>query len=70
MGYESYTTAPTEDFVFAAAVAEFGLLASHSQYPEDASLYHVDNTLRSIKLKDEYREEFQELVGMVYRNYR
>ena len=70
VGYESYTTAPTEDFVFAAAVAEFGLLASHSQYPEDASLYHVDNTLRSIKLKDEYREEFQELVGMVYRNYR
>jgi Ca-activated chloride channel family protein len=70
VGYESYTTAPTEDFVFAAAVAEFGLLASHSQYPEDASLYHVDKTLRSIKLKDEYREEFQELVGMVYRNYR
>lgn len=70
VGYESYTTAPTEDFVFAAAVAEFGLLASHSQYPEDASLYHVDKTLRSIKLKDEYREEFQELVEMVYRNYR
>ncbi len=70
VGYESYTTAPTEDFVFAAAVAEFGLLASHSQYPEDASLYHVDNTLRSIKLKDEYREEFQELVGLVYRNCR
>ncbi len=70
VGYESYTTAPTEDFVFAAAVAEFGLLASHSQYPEDASLYHVDKTLRSIKLNDEYREEFQELVGMVYRNYR
>lgn len=70
VGYESYTTAPTEDFVFAAAVAEFGLLASHSQYPEDASLFHVDKTLRSIKLKDEYREEFQELVGMVYRNCR
>ncbi len=70
VGYESYTTAPTEDFVFAAAVAEFGLLASHSQYPEDASLYHVDKTLRSIKLKDEYREEFQELVGLVYRNCR
>lgn len=70
VGYESYTTAPTEDFVFAAAVAEFGLLASYSQYPEDASLYHVDKTLRSINLKDEYREEFQELVGLVYRNCR
>lgn len=70
VGYESYTTAPTEDFVFAAAVAEFGLLASHSQYPEDASLYHVDKALRSVKLKDEYREEFAELVGMVYRYYR
>ena len=70
VGYESYTTAPTEDFVFAAAVAEFGLLASHSQYQKHASLYRVDKTLRFIKLKDEYREEFQELVGMVYRNYR
>ena len=70
VGYESYTSAPTEDFLFAAAVAEFGLLASHSEYPEDASLFHVDRTLRSVNLKDEYRKEFQELVGMVYSKIR
>lgn len=66
VGYESYTSDPTDDFIFAAAVAEFGLLASHSEYPEDASIYHVEKTLRSVNLKDEYREEFLELVQKVY----
>lgn len=66
VGYENYTSAPTEDFLFAAAVAEFGLLASHSKYPEDASLLQVDKTLNSIDLRDEYRKEFQELVAMIF----
>ncbi len=62
VGYESYTNAPTDDYVFAAAVAEFGLLASHSEYPEDASVKHVEKALKSIDLSDEYKEEFLELV--------
>ncbi|MDE7257854.1 MAG: DUF3520 domain-containing protein, partial [Lachnospiraceae bacterium] len=65
IGYECYTTDPTDDYIFAAAVAEFGLLASHSEYPEDASVKHVEKALRSIRLSDEYKEEFLGLVQEV-----
>ena len=65
VGYECYTNAPTADYVFAAAVAEFGLLASHSEYPEDASVKHVEKALKSIDLSDEYKEEFLGLVQEV-----
>lgn len=60
--YDSYTTNPGEDFKFAGAVAEFGLLASHSNYPEDASVSHVLSVLGGLKLDDEYKAEFKELV--------
>lgn len=62
VGYDSYEEGPSDDFIFAAAVAEFGLLASHSEYPEDASVKSVKKALRSIDLNDEYKEEFLELV--------
>ena len=65
IGSECYTSSPSDDFVFAAAVAEFGLLASHSEYPEDASIKHVENALKSIHLSDEYKAEFLELVQTV-----
>lgn len=65
IGYECYTNKPSDDFVFAAAVAEFGLLASHSAYPENASVKHVEKALNSIRLNDEYKEEFWELVEEV-----
>ena len=65
IGSECYTNTPSDDFIFAAAVAEFGLLASHSEYPEDASVKHVEKALRSIDLSDEYKEEFLELVRTV-----
>lgn len=64
VGYESCQDKPSDDFIFAAAVAEFGLLASHSEYPENASLRHVEEALESIDLGDEYKEEFLELVQM------
>lgn len=70
VGIESYTSAPSQDFVFAAAVAEFGLLASHSKYSEDASMYHVDKVLRSLELTDEYQAEFRELAGIIYSTIR
>lgn len=65
VGYECYTDNPSDDFKFAAAVAEFGLLASGSDYPEDASVKNVLKTLKSIDLNDEYKEEFYELVEEV-----
>lgn len=62
VGFESYMENPDDDFQFAAAVAEFGLLASHSENPEGASVKNVKKVLKSIDLEDEYREEFLELV--------
>ena len=52
---------PGEDFQFAAAVAEFGLLASKSRYPEEASIDHVLSVLKDLQLGDEYKAEFEDL---------
>ncbi len=65
VGYDSYESDPGEDFKFAGAVAEFGLLASHSNYPEDASVNHVLSVLGGLNLEDEYKAEFEELVKLV-----
>ena len=65
IGFESYMENPDDDFRFAGAVAEFGLLASHSENPEGASVKNVKKVLKSIDLDDEYKEEFLELVKEV-----
>lgn len=62
ISYDSYREKPGEDFRFAAAVAEFGLLASHSETPEDASFKHVKSVLKELDLQDEYKEEFRNLL--------
>ena len=41
IGFENYMENPDDDFRFAGAVAEFGLLASHSENPEDAFVKNV-----------------------------
>lgn len=65
IGYECYQHNPSVDFQFAAAVAEFGLLASHSEFPEDASVERVIKTVKKLDLKDIYKREFLELVEEV-----
>lgn len=65
VGYDSYRTESSGDFRFSAAVAEFGLLAAHSRYPENASLEHVKETLKKLDIKDSYKIEFLELVEEV-----
>lgn len=62
VGYECYDKRPSDDFTFAAAVAEFGLLASHSEYPEEASVESVKKAIRNLDLDDSYKIEFLELV--------
>lgn len=64
VSYEDYRAKPDEDFVFAAAVAEFGLLASHSAWPEKASVSHVIEMLEKLDFRDEYKAEFKELVEL------
>ncbi len=60
--YTSYQSSLSDDFKFAAAVAEFGLLASKSESPADASLQNVKKVLKKIDFEDEYKAEFYELV--------
>lgn len=62
VSFDSYSKTPSDDFRFAAAVAEFGLIAAHSEYAENASVSHVRKVLKEIELNDEYKEEFFELV--------
>lgn len=63
--YESYQTKLSDDFLFASAVAEWGMLVGKSDYAEDASVDAVIDRLKSMRLSDEYREEFYELVQVL-----
>lgn len=65
VNYADYVGEPGDDFVFAAAVAEFGLLASDSSYAGKASLKHVKRALGRIELDDEYKEDFLDLIKMI-----
>lgn len=60
----SYTENPSETFVFASSVVEFGLLLRDSEYKHDASYDHVIERAELALGVDEfgYRTEFIELV--------
>ncbi len=68
--FSSYSPDPSTDWKFAAAVAEFGMLVSQSDYQGEASLDHVRSQLNEMPLNDEYREEFYELVVQTDNNSR
>ena len=60
---EDYTDKPSEDFYFAAAVAEFGLMLPDSQYKGDASFENVRALLKKVDTdEDDYKDEFVYLV--------
>lgn len=60
---DAYMQQPTEDFYFAAAVAEFGLIVRDSEYKKDASFENVRELLRAADTEsDEYKDEFVYLV--------
>lgn len=62
------TDAPEGDFLFAAAVAEFGMVLTGSDYRGDASYESVLELLKQAPLSDAYREEFFSLVKIAQRN--
>ena len=64
------TDAPSGDFLFAAAVAEFGMVLNDSEYKGDATLESVVELLKQAPLSDEYREEFFSLVKIAQRSDR
>ncbi|MCR4807827.1 MAG: DUF3520 domain-containing protein, partial [Lachnospiraceae bacterium] len=57
-----YTYSPSDDFIFQSAVAEYGLIASNSAHRGDADIDNVIERLESLRLNDEYKEEFLDLV--------
>ena len=59
---DEYTYSPSDDFLFQSAVAEFGLIASNSAHKGDADMDNVIDRLKGIRLNDEYKAEFLELV--------
>lgn len=60
---EDYSRKPSEDFYFAAAVAEFGLILRDSDYKGEASFENVRELLKNVDTDaDDYKEEFQYLV--------
>ncbi|MDE5696424.1 MAG: VWA domain-containing protein [Lachnospiraceae bacterium] len=60
---EDYTGGPSEDFYFAAAVAEFGLMLRDSEYKGTASFENVLDLLKKVDTDaDEYKDEFVYLV--------
>ena len=60
--------APSGDFLFASAVAEFGMILSNSEYKGNASYDTVLDLLKQAPLNDAYREEFFSLVKIAQRN--
>ncbi len=60
---EAYTDEPSQDFYFAAAVAEFGLMLRDSAYKGEASFENVRALLKKVDTdEDDYKDEFVYLV--------
>ena len=64
---DAVTDDPSGDFLFAAAVAEFGLVLKNSEYRGDVGYPDVIALLKQAPLSDEYREEFFSLVKIAQR---
>lgn len=62
IGGDRYKKNPSDDFRFCAAVAEYAMVLRNSEYLADGSMEHVSKTLKSIRLNDDFKKEFKELV--------
>lgn len=64
---DEITEVPSNDFIFASAVAEFGLLLRNSDYKGTASYQAIIDRINNDEiLNDDYRTEFIELVEKYY----
>ena len=65
---EDYAKEPSEDFYFAAAVAEFGLILRDSAYKGEASFENVRELNKKVDTdEDDYKDEFVYLVKKLQR---
>ncbi len=68
VGEANIAETPSEDFRFAAAVAEFGMLLNRSEYAGTSDYASVLDLLKQTGLGDDYREEFFSLVKIAQRS--
>ena len=54
--------------MFAAAVAEFGMILRKSEYVNGKDFKHVNKVLKTINLDDEYRKELADMVEVCIEN--
>lgn len=59
---QCYTKAPNCDTLFAAYVAECGMILNDSRYIGDLTIKDVTKQISKLSLDDEYREEFLQLI--------
>ncbi|MDE6363882.1 MAG: VWA domain-containing protein [Lachnospiraceae bacterium] len=65
---EDYIKEPSEDFYFAAAVAEFGLILRDSAYKGESSFENIRALLKKVDTdEDDYKDEFVYLVKKMQR---
>lgn len=67
VGEDDVTDAPSEDFCFAAAVAEFGMILNDSEYRGEVDYSDVLDLLKKTSLNDDYKEELFSLVKIAQR---
>ena len=59
---ECYTKAPSCDTLFAAYVAEAGMILNNSEYTGGLRMTDVSRQVSKLSLDDEYKEEFLQLI--------
>ena len=62
---ECYTNRPNCDTLFAAYVAECGMILNESEYIGDLDMRDVYKQVSKLTLDDEYKEEFVELIDQL-----
>ena len=67
VGESDVTQTPSGDFLFASAVAEFGMRLGGSEYIGKADYSDVLDLLKRAELSDDYREELFSLVKIAQR---
>ncbi|MCR5236304.1 MAG: VWA domain-containing protein [Lachnospiraceae bacterium] len=65
VGSECYTARPNCDTLFAAYVAECGMIINNSEYVGTLDLRDVSEQVAGLELDDEYKEEFLELIRTI-----
>ena len=65
IGSECYTKAPNCDTLFAAYVAECGMVINNSEYIGSLDMRDVSGQVERLDLNDEYKEEFLDLIRQI-----